>query len=367
MRKIVTPFLLFIGFLLLADDLHAQEPRVGDQLSALELEEYLQAPKQHYHYEDLEGQALVLQFWAPWNAPSIKSIFHLNTLSRAFKTKPVRIISITYEDRSLVEHFLERHPIEGWVGLDDGWSTHEAFGISDDTIPRTVLIDPSGKIAAITRANKLNTEILEKLIRGDSIAIQTKKVPTYTDSSMINTYDGIYSSSSTSVNDLLQIAYRCSPSRIIAPDKILNTRLNISIRAPETGNDEFYTAIQNTLKNHLGIKIKREIRNTDVYVLTAPDGVTKGLRIHNPLLIRTSKARGVIAASGAPVNGLTKQLEEILEVPIVNKTNFTDSYAWAVTFDGDNPTSLVDAVKEQLGLNLELEKKDIEMLIVKSK
>lgn len=367
MRKTVIPFLLFIGLLLLADDLHAQELGVGDQLSTLELEEYLQAPKQHYHYEDLKDQGLVLAFWAPWHAPSIKWIPHLNNLCKQFETAPIRFISITYKGRSSVEHFLERHPIEGWVGLDDGWSTHETFGISDGTLPRTVLIDPSGKVAAITRPNELNAEILEKLIRGDSIAIQSKKIPTYTDSSMINTYDGIYSSDSTSVNNLLQIAYGYSPSRIIAADSILNTRLSISIKAPETASNEFYTAIENTLKNHLGVKIKREIRNTDVYVLTAPKGVTKGLRIHNPLLIRTSKAKGVIAASGAPAYGLVKQLEEILEVPVVDKTDFQDNYAWAVTFDGDKPTSLVDAVTEQLGLNLKLEKRDIEMLVVESK
>ncbi len=128
-----------------------------------------------------------------------------------------------------------------------------------------------------------------------------------------------------------------------------------------------YPVIQNTLKNSLGVRIRQEIRTTDAYVLTAPDGVTKGLRIYNPLIIRTSAAEGVIAASGAPIYGLVKQLEEILKIPIVDKTNFQDNYVWAVTFDGDKPTSIVDSVRKQLGLNLKLEKRDIEMLVVESK
>lgn len=345
------------------DEGHAQELGVGDQLHTLELEEYLQAPKPHYRYESLRDRALVLTFWATWHAPSIKWIPHLNNLYEQFRTEPIHFISITFEKRLPVEHFLERHPVKGWIGLDGNHSVHKMFGVG--AIPRTILISPSGRVAAIARASELNAEILENLIKENPLAVQPEKIPTYTDTSMINRYSGIYSSGSTSVSDLLQTAYRYSPSRIIAPDSILKMRLNISIEAPGTKEHEFYTVIQNSLKRTLGVEIKTEIRSTDAYILTAPEGVTKGLRIHESLIIRTSMAKGVIAASGAPVNGLTKQLEELLEVPVVDRTNFNDNYAWAVTFDGDNPASVVKSVREQLGLNLTLVKIDMEMLVVK--
>lgn len=366
MQKLVIPLLLLMVSILTSNnDLRAQKLGVGDQVSSLDLEEYLQASKQHYHYEDLKDQALVLAFWAPWHAPSIKWIPHLNNLYKQFETAPIRFISITYESGPIIEHFLERHTIKGWVGLDRNRSVHKEFGIF--TIPGTVLISPSGKVAAVTRPEEVNAQILENLIQGNPIAIQSKRVPTYTDSSRISTYNGTYSSTSIPAHDLLQTAYRYSPSRIIAPDSILNTRLNISIKAPETANNDLYPVIQNTLKNALGVRIRQEIRTTDAYVLTAPDGVTKGLRIYNSLIIRTSAAEGVIAASGAPIYGLVKQLEEVLKVPVVDKTNFRDNYVWVVTFDGDKPTSVVDSVRKQLGLNLKLEKRDIEMLVVESK
>ncbi len=113
MRKVVIPLLLLIGILHTSkNDLHAQELGVGDQVSSLDLEEYLQASKQHYRYEDLKDQALVLSFWAPWHAPSIKWIPHLNNLYKQFETAPIRFISTTYESRPMVEHFLKRHTIK---------------------------------------------------------------------------------------------------------------------------------------------------------------------------------------------------------------------------------------------------------------
>lgn len=365
MRNLFLSLFLLVGIFFPTIDSNAQQLGVGDDVSTLELEEYLQAPKQHYDYEDFKDKALVLAFWATWHAPSIKMIPHLNELAKQFEIEPIHFVSITYEDKAAVTHFLKTHAINGWIGLDNDRSVHKMFGIY--SIPRTVLISQSGKIVAITETNQISAEILEQLLTNDSIAIQSNNKPTTTDSSVISKFDGVYSSSSSTVNDLLQTAYRYSPARIIAPDTMLNTRLNISIQSAGSRKDGFYNDIQNALKHSLRITVKEEIRNTEVYVLTAPKGVTQGLRVHNYPIIRTSSTKGVIAASGAPINGLVKQLEEILGIPVVDGTGFKDNYDWVLTFDHDNPTSVANSVKEQLGLNMVLEQKDIEMLVVKAK
>lgn len=365
MRILFLSLFLFVGIFFPTIDSNAQQLGVGDKVPTLELDEYLQNPTRNFDYRDIKGQSLVLAFWATWHAPSIKMIPHLDELAKQFDTELIHFMSITYEDKAAVTHFLKTHTIDGWIGLDKDRSVHKMFGIY--SIPKTVLISPSGRISAITKTSQVDARILKKLIAGDSIAIQTNNTPTYTDSSIINTYDGIYSSSSTSVKDLLQTAYRYLPARIIAPDSILNTRLNISIQSSGTIEDGFYTNIQNTLKHSLAVTIKQEIRNTDVYILTSPNGVINGLRVHKSPIVRTSKAKGVIAASAAPIIGLVKQLEEILGIPVVDGTGFKDNYDWALTFDDDNPASVVNSVKEQLGLNMKLEKKDIEMLVVKAK
>ena len=87
----------------------------------------------------LAGKAVVLEFWATWCAPCITSMPDLNELARQFQDRPVQFISVTDEERPVVEAFLRKRPLEGWIGLDPKRRLFQAYGV--DGIPQTVLID----------------------------------------------------------------------------------------------------------------------------------------------------------------------------------------------------------------------------------
>ena len=65
----------------------------------------------------LKGKAVVLVFWATWCGPCVAAIPHLNELAVQYKDKPIVFLAITPEDRSEIEPFLKKRPIEGWVGI----------------------------------------------------------------------------------------------------------------------------------------------------------------------------------------------------------------------------------------------------------
>lgn len=392
MRKIISLFYVLVFLFIFTSFGYSQTLGVGDQISSLHLKTFLQAPRQHYDYKYFKGQALVLEFWATWCAPCIELIPHLNHLESQFENKPIHFISITTEKESIVQHFLKQHTINGWIGIDKNRSVDKKFGIT--YIPQTVLIRPSGTIAAITRANKVHAKTLERLINGDSLEIRNSKISDNstektkkkadnhsskpnpllkikihkTDkqagSRLTNTSSGIYFSSSITVNELLQTAYQIGSSRIVAPDSIKSLRLYVSIKAPKNRGKRFYKVMQVAIKAALGLKIEKEKRNKVVYVLSAPNGVIKGLSVHNSKVEHTSHSDDVIAASGTLIKGLIEQLESLLGVPVIDKTNLHQRYSWTVTFDGNNKKSLIPAIHKQLGLQLTKKRKNVKMLIV---
>jgi uncharacterized protein (TIGR03435 family) len=70
-----------------------------------------------------------------------------------------------------------------------------------------------------------------------------------------------------------------------------------------------------------------------------------------------------------PPWGLTKQLERIFQMPVVNETGLTGSYnldlRWKVETDPNaNQEAVKQALVEQLGLELVPAHKPVEMLIV---
>lgn len=48
-------------------------------------------------WEDLEGKVVVIDFWATWCAPCVKSFPKLNELEKVFADRPVAFFSVAYE------------------------------------------------------------------------------------------------------------------------------------------------------------------------------------------------------------------------------------------------------------------------------
>lgn len=142
---------------------------VGLPAPELALERVLQAPNgAKPEWSSLKGQVVVLEFWATWCAACIALQPHLNELTEKYKDKPVQFISITNEGEEKVDAFLKRRTIRGWVGLDLRRSVQKAY--EEYGLPKTVVVDKSGNIAAILNAKNLNEMMLDQLLAGKTPA-----------------------------------------------------------------------------------------------------------------------------------------------------------------------------------------------------
>jgi len=95
-----------------------------------------------------KGKVIVLDFWATWCGPCVKSLPGLIDEMAAFDPKKVRLIGVNQAEGSdQVKSFLDTR---GWkleVALDASQRVGQSFGV--EGIPHSVIIGPDGKVAYV--------------------------------------------------------------------------------------------------------------------------------------------------------------------------------------------------------------------------
>ena len=96
----------------------------------------------------LEGQYVILEFWATWCGPCIPEIPHLKSLYESYQNDEFTVIGISLDrDKEILMKFIEDREME-WpqIYIEDGWEGEllRLFNVSG--IPRMYLLDPEGTI-----------------------------------------------------------------------------------------------------------------------------------------------------------------------------------------------------------------------------
>lgn len=272
---------------------HAQVPsiRIGDTAPEIKLEKLLQAPSDaQAAATTLNGKVVVLEFWATWCLPCVPAIKHLNQVAAKFKDKPVQFIAITDEvDESLVTKFLSEQPIRGWVGLDTDGSVFSAY--KPGGRPHTVLVDRSGKIAAITYAEKVTAAVLDDLLEGKLVSLPLKPLGDSRDVDLAKTggelfqatiqpstgngplYGGMLNGPGRIESDGLPLlpaivtAYRTSNYRTVESVPLPKDFYKFKVVVPKGREELVYPVFQQALEVTFGLKVRREMREVEVLVL----------------------------------------------------------------------------------------------------
>jgi len=93
-----------------------------------------------------KGKIVVLDFWATWCGPCVRSLPGLIDSMAGFPPDRVTFIGVNEDEPSAtVQQFLETRSLKLTVALDDGGAVGQKYGA--DSIPHTVIIGPDGKIA----------------------------------------------------------------------------------------------------------------------------------------------------------------------------------------------------------------------------
>ncbi len=91
----------------------------------------------------LRGQVVVVEFWATWCPPCLKSIPHLNVLHDRYASRGLVIIGLSNEPAAKVAPFVRRMKMRYRVGA--GSPSGKEYGAS--RIPCAFVVDREGRVA----------------------------------------------------------------------------------------------------------------------------------------------------------------------------------------------------------------------------
>ncbi|MFM7516964.1 MAG: TlpA family protein disulfide reductase [Pirellula sp.] len=115
-----------------------------------------------YKLKENRGKIIILDFWATWCGPCIRSIPTLIEVSKEYKDSGVELVLVNCEEpEARVRPFLERLKTIPTVVLDSDGSVGKQYNVA--AIPQTVLIDRDGGIVEVlVGASDENEQLLRK-------------------------------------------------------------------------------------------------------------------------------------------------------------------------------------------------------------
>jgi peroxiredoxin len=118
---------------------------------------------------NLKGQVVVLDFWATWCQPCVRSLPELSDFQKDIAGKGVRVYAVNLqEDRTKVDSFLQAHRLNLPVLLDPQGELAQKFHIT--AIPETVVIGKDGLVKKIFIGN--SSQSMEELRAAVNAALQ---------------------------------------------------------------------------------------------------------------------------------------------------------------------------------------------------
>jgi len=391
----------------------------GQPAPVLIFEKVLQVPEvTATDWASLKGRTVVLEFWATWCGPCVGLIPHLNKLHDEWNEKGIEFIAVTDEEEAVVREFLKTNPVKGCVALDTDGSVFRAYRIRGR--PDAVVVDATGKLVGWVSPAVLvaHPDILADVLSGkkNQLVSDAPSAPGPDPSADVqNDFPRLEAEAHDPpllmlvvrraqeaeglpyAGDARGIRYNAvTPREALAraydvpvPFLILNAplsdkeRYDVVFRCPHCNPGFARNILQNALHVVFGVAVRREIRETEVQVLSlvgdarpqweaAPpsfkyDAAT-GLTAPTEELLKRMKAGEMIKWTNGSTAVLAGQLSELLGRTVVDEAHIEGNFVFCFPsgIDTSNVQAVSQALREKYGLTLKTEKRKIETVVVEN-
>jgi uncharacterized protein (TIGR03435 family) len=365
-----------VAFLLGTVSLWAH-PEKGTPAPPLVFTQLLQAPSgARADWASLKGKIVVLEFWATWCSPCVASLPHLNQLVESLDPAKFQFISIDDEDLKVIQAFLAKKKMAGWVGIDTSGGVLAWYGVK--SWPTTIIVDGNGKIVAATDIDSVSAADLQAVAEGKSVAFKptTETVTSSGPSAMDAATHPLFAVSLskaapdaklTRVNhpptgtDLLGVdadslvaeAFDVFADRYVLvgtlPDGLYDLRMNFA----DVPNSVITSVVQQAVLSGLHLQVQPKTVNRSVYILRATDASKKRLGPSaSSHKVKRGYWHGVYILMNGTMDDLAYVLATGLENPVVNETGIEGTFDARFKVAGGDVESLNAVLKNTLGLQL---------------
>jgi|SRR5579863_676726 peroxiredoxin len=114
-----------------------------------------------WHFQDLRGKVVLVNFWATWCPPCRKEMPDLDALFKKFKDQGFVVLAISDEGAAKVAPFISERSISYPVLLDPHRKVSDLFQV--EGIPKSFVYDRGGKLVAQSIDMRTRRQFLEML------------------------------------------------------------------------------------------------------------------------------------------------------------------------------------------------------------
>jgi len=380
-------FVLALLAAALAPTASARVTWVGQRAPELTYETYLNAPPgTPTDLAGFAGRAVVIEFFSIECPKCQAAMPHYNELARAMRGRPVTFIALTNEPEEDVRAFMARTPMSAYVALDPDWSMWRDYVVPG--IPMAVVINPRGVIAAIVHPQDLTPEVIEDVIAGrtpsaprstlldDPAApadsrnkalplMQIEVRPAPHDEPFVLWRGEEIRARGATLADLLNLVLNIEPHLFVSDDLLLDARYDVTIVPPEPDADMANALLRAVVEQVAHPRLRRETREIPVYVLGArpADAMRLAPGGDEPPSLRGG--RGAVVATNITMDAFVKALQRHLMTPVFDETGLTGTYSFTLEWTPGDTPSLVEALRRQAGFDVRVERRPIEVYVVK--
>jgi len=188
------------------------------------------------------------------------------------------------------------------------------------------------------------------------------------------TMNGKFMGKHVSIAQLLAVAYGSTRGRVrLAEGVTLPEKQYDYLVSLESGQRE---ALQRAIHEQFGLTARPDVREEDVYVLTARDGDFDNRRPNegNARGMRVNDNDGQLSFQNTTIDAFAQRLERLLPLPIVDESGLDGRFDIYLELPAPNLENaqqhsvgaIKSAANEQLGLDLQPGKRNLEVLLVES-